>query len=429
MGRLAQKLVNWPPKVGPMTLIEVQQNILISITYYSTPICKIIMTRITDLPYELRQQILLSIPGSVPEEIRLDRGGWPDPAHQLLATCKLLRADTIQLMRTWPLAYLISKADDILLLPYLIRAIQRLGLEPKNLKIRLLYFSEIDIDDVRDPSNPMPVYHKILRDKMSRWKDRIQALPKSIIKTIVIDATPLPQEMLQGRPNMVHANLMDENTHLFVRKSSYWISAFIKDLDKYFHGHRLQIPKPPRVSILVGGRFGEISRSYMRSKSHFVGTFCNGEMPTSLSLHRMIQNCGIILCGITFITSGWNDDYILNVSGITIPEGLQGNQVWSDKDFSALSPLAISKGSAVCYYKYALENEPSARAVLIRLLSFAVDIRQISNVARVLEFLPALPDRRMLVHCLSEDLGLVAESIDGQYGTFVRVTAPVDLEE
>lgn len=418
------------------------------------------MALLTDLPAELRQQILQLIPGSMPDEIQLSRSGWPDPVNQLLATCKLLRADTIQLMSTWSFDCLIPRSGYIEHLSRLIRAKEALGLKNRIQKVRLLIFAEVTIAHIRDPENLARAHTRPLDRIMKKWTERCSNLPRGDIKTVVVDITPLPRNMLESHPNLVPANLVDTRTELFL--SEYWVrvSHVMNRLNEHFNPAAFErtpvmwrwetteegedkvvlVEEPPSldpmVSVAVGGKVGESSRSSVEQlREHgaisprrikngappFVGTFCDGKLPVYLSLHILVQRCGIRLNNYELAT-----DYTLEVSGITLLEGPQQNEVEPGKDFSALSPLFLSKHSATAYYNNALDDEVAARKVVLKLLAFAVDCRKAFNASRHLDFLPGLRPRHKLVHELSRDLGLVCTSIDGKYGTFDRVSSLVN---
>lgn len=417
------------------------------------------MSLLTDLPAELRQHIIRLIPGSVPEEIRLDYTGWPGPVDQLLLTCKLLRADTIQLMSTWSFDCLIPRSDDFERLPRLICAMQTLGLKNKVRKIRLLIWSNIEIEHVRplgDHNYRGGELRRIGLRMGAAWRKALRMLPPGDIKTVVIDATPLPQTMIERHPNLVRANLIEPRTQVFVSENWRVILFIITLLKRTFKPVEFKqplawpwramgegegnadLPQEPAcwerpARLVLGGQFAERSRSTIkkllntagtapeRDKTSIIcsfhGTVYDGELPARLSLHRLVQRCGIHL-----EISGSPEDYALDVAGITLPEGPQTNDVEPDKDFSALSPLAVSKNSATAYYVNALEDEASARAVVTKLLKFAVDSRQSSD-ARSLDFLPALPHKRSLVYELCRDLGLESKNTHGEYGTIVRITS------
>lgn len=443
---------------SPSTLDEAGRATLSFIKFHL--ICSAIMPLLTELPAELRQHIIRLIPGSTPDEIQLNQNGWPDPVNQLLATCKILRADTIGLMSTWSFDCLIPRSGYIKHLPRLSRAIEALGLKNRIQKVRLLIFAEFTIAHVRDPENITRAQIR-LRDRiMDEWIERSSRLPRGDIKTVVVDVTPLPRNLLENHPNLVHANLVDARTPVFFSRHWWPISHIMNRLNKQFNPAACELPpvlwrwetsedgldkvvlvdEPPSldalVNVSVGGQLGQASRSTveelrevggispMRIKNGspaFVGTFCDGELPACLSLHRLVQRCGIRLK-----ITGPATEYMLNVSGITLLDDDQNNEIEPDKDFSTLSPLALSKYSGTAYYNHALDNEEAARKVVLRLLAFAVDCRQSLNTTRYLDFLPSLRPRHKLVRELSQDLGLVCTSIDGKYGMFDRVSSLVD---
>lgn len=394
------------------------------------------------------------------DEIQLNHNGWPEPVKQLLATCKILRADAIRLMSTWSFNCLIPRSGYIEHLPRLTRAIEALGLKTRVQKVRLLIFAEITMPHVRQPQNLTRAHLRPLDRIMDKWIERSSRLPLGDIKTVVVDVTPLPRSMLESHPNLVHANLVDARTHTFFSRQWIPVSHIMNALNKHFNPAAFELPPvmwrwdlseegndkvalvedPPcldtLVSIAIGGHLGEDSRSSVEELRHhggispmqikngvpaFIGTFCDGEMPDNLSLHRLVQRCGVRLN-----TSEPAVDYELDVSGIVLLEEEQNNEAEPDKDFSVLSPLTLSKYSATAYYINALDDEAAARKVAVRLLAFSVDCRQSLNATRHLDFLPALRPRHKLVRELSRDLGLVCSSLDGKYGMFDRVSSLVD---
>lgn len=413
----------------------------------------------TDLPAELRQHIIQLIPGSRPDEIQLSHTGWPDPVKPLLATCKLLRADTIHLMSSWSFDCLVPRSGYIDYVPRLSRAIEALDLKNRIRKVRLLIFAEITLAYPREPDNQTWDHVGTLRRIMRKWKERCSKLPRGDIQTVVVDITPLPRSLLESHPNLVHANLVDARMVSFFRRRWIPVSHIMTCLNEHFNPAAFEltpimlgwettedgrdkavlVEEPPylplSVKVAIGGQIGEASRpcveelqleggiSIMLIKNgaaDFVGTYCDGEMPEHLSLHRLVQRCGIRLT-----TGEPGTDYEVNVSGITLLEDPQDNEVAPEKDFSAMSSMHLSKHSATAYYRSAVEDEESARRVVVKLLTFAVDCRQSLNNTPHLDFLPATSLRHRLVRELSRDLGLLCNSIDGKYGKFQRVSSLV----
>lgn len=402
------------------------------------------MAQFTDLPAELRQHIIRLIPGGVPAEVRLDHHRWPDPVNQLLVTCKLLRADTIQVMSTWSFDCLISRSAFIDQLPLLVRAIRALGLDNKVQKIRLLVWSLIDIQHIRDPSSTLR-QHANLERIATKWTERLERIPTGDIKLVVVDATPLPQHIIDKRPQLADANLRLFFTSMFVSSQKTKVSDIVLQAKKHFNpaafkegedGTEVDGEHPdPRsgTRVVLGGRFGENSRSAVEaimedsgipSKQDpgdacaFVGSFCDEDMPAHLSLHLLVQQCGIQLD-----TGGREGLFRLDVSGVTLLEDANTNEVEPGRDFSALGPLALGRASTSAFYFHALEDEKAARAAVIKVLTFAADCRESPGATRHLDFLPATPTRRRLVHELCDDMGLAHSTVDGQYGKFVRVSS------
>lgn len=402
------------------------------------------MALFTDLPAELRQHIIRLIPGGVPAEVRLDHHQWPDPVNQLLVTCKLLRADTIQVMSTWSFDCLISRSAFIDHLPRLIRAIRALGLDNKVQKIRLLVWSLMEIQHIRDPSSTWR-QHGNLERIATKWTERLERIPTGDIKLVVVDATPLPQRIIEKRPQLVDANLRLFFTSMFVSSQKTKVSDIILQAKKHFNpaaskeeGERIEVdgehPDPGSwTRIVLGGRFGENSRSTIEAIMEesgipserdpsdacaFVGSFCDKDMPAHLSLHLLVRKCGIQLD-----TGGREGLFSLDVSGVKLLEDAHTNEVEPGRDFSALGPLALGRASTSAFYINALEDGEAARAAVIKVLTFAADCRQCPGAVRHLNFLPATPTRRRLVHELCHDMGLAHSTVDGQYGKFVRVSS------
>lgn len=406
------------------------------------------MALLTDLPAELRQQIILLLPGIVPAEVRLDHHRWPDPVNQLLITCKLLRADAIQVMSTWSFDCLISRSAFIERLPRLIRAIKALGLENKVQKIRLLVWSLMEIGHIRDPLSPPRKDVDPIEKIVTEWIELLTRLPRGDIKTVIIDATPLPQQMTENRPQVVNANLRLRSTSLFFMNNRGAVSDIILHLNQHFNPALLneredeidaieEPPDPePLTRLILGGRFGERCKSTIEAilndsgvsttpkksdASGFVGNFCDSDIPPNLSLYRLAQKCGIHTS-----TGGLGCLLRLDISGITLLGDAQTNEIDPDKDFSALSPLAFSASSATAFYVSALEDEEGSRAAVIKLLTFALDSRQSPGVARHLDFLLAPSARQKLVSELCNDLGLAHSTVHAHFRKFVRVTSSLD---
>lgn len=405
------------------------------------------MALLTDLPPELRQHIIELIPGAMPAEVRLDHHRWPDPVNQLLITCKLLRTDAIQVMSTWSFDCLIARSAFIERLPRLNWAIRVLGLENKVRKIRLLFWSLMEIEHIRDPLSPLRQDVNPIERIATKWTERLTRLPRGDIKTVIVDATPLPQHMIERRPQLVDANLRLFHTPMFFWNNRDAVSDIMLHLNQHFNPASLkqedgtdvvdEHPGPgPLTMVMLGGRFDEECRSTieailddsgisitpsMNNASAFVGNFCDRDIPANLSLHRLAQKCGIQLD-----TGGLDGLFRLDVSGVTLLKDAQTNEVEPGKDFSALSPLVFGASSASAFYLSALDDEKGSQAAVINLLTFAVDSREGPDAARHLDFLPAPPARRKLVHELCHDLGLAHSTIDGRFGKFVRVSSPLE---
>lgn len=98
-----------------------------------------------------------------------------------------------------------------------------------------------------------------------------------------------------------------------------------------------------------------------------------------------------------------------------------------DLDLGDLGPVCWSKNSCTAYYINAQEDAESTWDELIRLLAFAVEVRA-ADVApdAVVDFAPAVRERRFLLHCLARDLGLASVSVGATGEKFVRVSRVVE---
>lgn len=254
--------------------------------------------------------------------------------------------------------------------------------------------------------------------------------------------------MIEKRPQLVDANLKVSFTSMFLGMKQGAVSDIMLHLKRHFNPVAVKEGEDetgtveeyqdldPSTRLILGGRFSEACRSIIEgimddtgisnttNKSDacaFVGSFCDSGTPANLSLHRLAQRCGIELN-----TAGLKGLFTLDVSGVRLLEGAQKNEVKPEKDFSALSPLFLGRYSASAYYISASDDEKGSREAVIKLLAFAVDSGQTPGAAVQLDFLPAPPGRRRLVHEICDDLGLAHSTVDSQFGKFVRVSSPLD---
>lgn len=405
------------------------------------------MILLLDLPAELRQHIIRMIPGGFPDELRLDRRRWPDPVNQLLVTCKLLRADMIELMRTWSFDCLIPRSIHIELVPRLIRAMERLGLKNKVRKIRLMVWYKMRRGHIRGYVDPLQ-REVVLEMSVLNWITRLSRLPRGNIKTVVIDATPLPQHMLDTCPHLINTNLQLSNTYFLYWGYNQDLLSLIMHLSSHFNGTAFEqdtfhvVDQYPErgcsTRIVLGGKYAEEFRPSVEElvpdaggstmstgigACTFAGTFCSSEPPTHLSVHHLVQRCGIRLD-----TGGFKERFAMEVSGIEPLPPSQQNEIDPSTDFTALSPLFVSLSSAGAYYISAVDDEKNTRSAVVRLLTFAARTRESGVETQHLDFLPAPPAREKLVGELCNDLGLAHKSIHGRFGKFIRVFSALDRE-
>ncbi|KAG6364400.1 hypothetical protein INS49_006001 [Diaporthe citri] len=101
------------------------------------------------------------------------------------------------------------------------------------------------------------------------------------------------------------------------------------------------------------------------------------------------------------------------VKGLTTP----------DLDLGDLGPVCWSKNSCTAYYVNAQEDAERTRDELVRLLAFAVEVKAAGVPPdAVVDFAPAVRARRLLLHCLTRDLGLASVSVGDDGEKLVRVS-------
>lgn len=99
-----------------------------------------------------------------------------------------------------------------------------------------------------------------------------------------------------------------------------------------------------------------------------------------------------------------------------------------DLNLRALSPVWWSRNSCTAYFVNAQEDEGRTREDLVRLLAFAGEMRtEAVQQDAVVNFAPAIRERRFLLHCLAKDLGLASVSVGDAGEKFVRVSQVVEV--
>lgn len=109
------------------------------------------------------------------------------------------------------------------------------------------------------------------------------------------------------------------------------------------------------------------------------------------------------------------------------PQARKEGLATPELNLMALSPVCWSRDSCTAYFINAREDEGGTREDLVRLLTFAGDVRtEAVQQDAVVNFAPAIRARRLLLHCLAKDLGLASVSVGDAGEKFVRVSQVVE---
>ena len=244
------------------------------------------MTSLLDCPAELRQQILCHcLPGDVH-----NAGATPRTASllPLLLTCKIIRLDVLQMLKTWSPVYHIEAPATITS-----RHNRRPDDEPHMHRISLRLFAGLDLARMRSP----PIWEVTGVFDVDPWLRCVPSLPRAAVESVTVDLTPAPAWMTARRPDWVRATVLDARNRAFMRGCVGGIRQLVEALcGLYGAGARVQlggtVARKTRASVeamMAGGLTAGV----------FAGEWLAGppEVPTRLSLGLVSRCWGVEVGG------------------------------------------------------------------------------------------------------------------------------------
>lgn len=247
------------------------------------------MTSLLDCPAEVRQQILCHcLPGDVHNVGVAPRTA---PLLPLLLTCKAVRLDVLEILKTWSPVYHIEDPAAIIT-P---RRNRRLDdEEPHMRRISLRLFAGLDLARMRSP----PIWAVEGVFDVDPWLRCVPSLPRAAVESVTVDLTPVPAWMAARRPDWVRATVRDARNNMFLRGCSGDIRKLVETLHGFYGaaGARVQL----------GGAVARKARATVESimagslaAGAFAGEWLAGqrEVPTRLSLGLVCRCWGVEVAG------------------------------------------------------------------------------------------------------------------------------------
>ncbi|KAF9641536.1 hypothetical protein BFW01_g1519 [Lasiodiplodia theobromae] len=197
------------------------------------------MAKLTDLPRELRQKILLA---AVQQEDRLVGSTWPQTITTLLRVCKTLRRDMPWVLNTWSPQRWLQRPSDLTTLPTSL-TIDGVACGPFAAKpmhtLRISIFHDALPANIRKADWAMSRAEVLHPELIDAWTAFIPQLPvavdESIRPTVLLDVTPAPGWMRAGgHVCELNALLLDDRT---ARIFMSWQVDGIADLVLRLHRH------------------------------------------------------------------------------------------------------------------------------------------------------------------------------------------------
>lgn len=371
------------------------------------------MANFLDCPPEIRQKILSYL---LPSEVRAFGPSSRESAMESITrSCQTLRSDILQLYASWSPAFRFDEPGDV-------AKVNRSAEAHAIQTISLRLFARTKLKDITHGDGPW--YETV--EELSQWIECTKDLPHVGVRTVVLDLTPVPMWMYVHRPDWVRSTLLDDRCRMFLKAQ---VEAIVELMGKLFSTYG------EGVSVQIGGQVkGGLRRvvqditskteaAYLR-RAEFTGEWVSGERnnPVHLSLPHISCRWGIATE--ESHANRWSRDTTF------VHKSHRGN--WPARPDLALEKLGLvtwSKCSITSYYINARDNEREAREILVRLLAFALEVRQGSSGA-VLEFRPAAKEKRKLAANLAKDLGLNTKSIGDEGEKFVRiVVVPAEIRQ
>jgi hypothetical protein len=147
------------------------------------------MATLTDLPRELRHEILLAT-------VKLDDRpivgqAWPKTCMVLLQVCRVIQYDMLWVIKTWVPLWHLRRPMDLRKPPAL--TVDGTVYKPASHRICIKLFHEVDIRNVRNtfdryPAGMYPISH------VEPWCNAVPGLPMDI-EVISLDVTPVSESM------------------------------------------------------------------------------------------------------------------------------------------------------------------------------------------------------------------------------------------
>ncbi|KAG8166118.1 hypothetical protein KVR01_004670 [Diaporthe batatas] len=408
-----------------------------------------IMPTLLSLPPELRQHILSPC---LPADVH-NAGVAPRTAAllPLLLTCRAVRLDVLELLRSWSPLYHIEDPR-----AFYVRSQQR-GQRGRDddddvaqmRRVSLRLFADLDLKRMRRVA-PLGAHDEGCFD-VDAWLRCVGALPRpgdgdgaGAVESVVLDLTPVPVWMATWRPDWVRANVLDARNRPFLVGCEDGVRKIAAALFGVYEG-------AGGVSISLGGAVPSKARRVVEAgleildprlaleaqmgrmsvldagaggKVPFAGEYIKGpaDEPTRLRLGLVCLCWGVDVRGLA------RGDYAFETRLIQIRNEARKNGLATPElDFRALGWVYWSKQSSTAYFVNAEADERRTRDELVRMLAFAVGVRtETAGPGATVDFEPAIRVRRFLLHCLARDLELASVSVGDAGEKFVRVSRPVE---
>lgn len=283
-------------------------------------------------PPELRQQILGYI---LPDDVH-NAGIAPRtaPLLPLILTCKAVRLDVLELMRTWSPVYHIEDPAAITNTKKTTttsrRQIKKDGPHMRRVNLRL--FAGLDLRRMRSP--PVDAVEGVF-DARS-WLRCVAKLPRRApaVECVTVDLTPAPAWMASKRPDWVRGTVLDARNTMFLRGCADGVKELVRALcGLYGPGVRVSlggvVPRKARRAVedmmvveegSTAGRGGTFVG--------FEGEWLSGpsEVPTRLSPALVCRCWGLEVGGPSVRVKDWRYDrrtiQIRNEVGAVFRKGL-----------------------------------------------------------------------------------------------------------
>lgn len=269
------------------------------------------MACLLDCPAELRQQILgYTLPDDVHNAGIAPRTA---PLLPLLLTCRVIRLDVLELLRTWSPLYHIEDPATITTTTKSRRRLDKDGPHMRRINLRL--FADLDLRRMRSP--PVDAVDGVF--DAGPWLRCVASLLKRApaVECVTVDLTPAPAWMAPKRPDWVRGTLLDARNTMFLRGCAPRVRVLVRALCEYCG---------PGVRVSLGGAVPRKARRAVEDMvvvdedspegSHWVrlvgfeGEWLSGspDVPTRLSLALLSRCWGLEVSGPSVRVKDWRYD-------------------------------------------------------------------------------------------------------------------------